>query len=260
MIFGEFSSAFDDAPQDTSYSSAFASPNTPSLYDTSIGNFSSSTTSLNSMGTVSPQDLNLHDSFASAPPSTAYTALTSPDLFDNSPFGDMDHSPFIVTEDAQTTSGDGWYSLFPQDEQNQPQEQGAQGPKQASPELSPDEEYEVGKALKSSRKRSCAAASPGKRASVVGVNARKRDKPLPPIIVDDPTDTVAMKRARNTLAARKSRQRKNDKFEDLHETIARLTEEVAKWKAIALRRDDGKLEAEALKWKTIALQLGYRGD
>lgn len=36
---------------------------------------------------------------------------------------------------------------------------------------------------------------------------RRRRKPLPPIIVEDPTDTVAMKRARNTLAQRARRAR-----------------------------------------------------
>jgi len=57
-----------------------------------------------------------------------------------------------------------------------------------------------------------------------------------PHIVEDPNDTVAMKRARNTLAARKSRQRKMQRFDELEEKIAKLEEERDHWKGIALRR------------------------
>ncbi|KAL3962642.1 hypothetical protein ACCO45_004165 [Purpureocillium lilacinum] len=74
----------------------------------------------------------------------------------------------------------------------------------------------------------------GRHSSVAGVNSRKRDKPLPPIIVEDPHDTVAMKRARNTLAARKSRERKAQRFEDLEARIAKLEAERDHWKKIAL--------------------------
>jgi hypothetical protein len=70
--------------------------------------------------------------------------------------------------------------------------------------------------------------------SVAGVGSRRRDKPLPPIIVDDPSDTVAMKRARNTLAARKSRERKAARFDELEEKIAKLTAERDHWKTLAL--------------------------
>ena len=66
--------------------------------------------------------------------------------------------------------------------------------------------------------------------------SRKRDKPLPPIIVEDPNDTVAMKRARNTLAARKSRERKAQRFEELEERIAKLEAERDHWKTIALSK------------------------
>jgi len=46
---------------------------------------------------------------------------------------------------------------------------------------------------------------------------RKRVPRVPPIIVDDPNDTVAMKRARNTLAARKSRLKRLQKLEEAEE-------------------------------------------
>ncbi|KAI1427618.1 hypothetical protein F5Y12DRAFT_791900 [Xylaria sp. FL1777] len=59
-------------------------------------------------------------------------------------------------------------------------------------------------------------------------------KPLPPIIVDDPTDIVHMKRARNTLAARKSRERKVQQLEELEKKITKLEQERDKWKSVAM--------------------------
>jgi hypothetical protein len=67
------------------------------------------------------------------------------------------------------------------------------------------------------------------------VNARKRDKPLPPIVVDE-SDAVALKRARNTAAARKSRAKKVNEREDMEGRIAELEAEVERWKSIALGR------------------------
>jgi hypothetical protein len=49
-----------------------------------------------------------------------------------------------------------------------------------------------------------------------------------------------MKRARNTLAARKSRQRKMQRFEELEDKIAKLEAERDHWKNIALRRTGGQ--------------------
>jgi tetrahydromethanopterin S-methyltransferase subunit B len=77
-------------------------------------------------------------------------------------------------------------------------------------------------------------------ASESGINSLKpgkpRLKPLPPIIVEDPNDTVAMKRARNTLAARKSRQRKIQRFEELEDKITKLEAKRDHWENIALQR------------------------
>ncbi|GAW24464.1 hypothetical protein ANO14919_140490 [Xylariales sp. No.14919] len=66
--------------------------------------------------------------------------------------------------------------------------------------------------------------------------SRRGDKPLPPIIVDDPTGTVHVKRARNTLAVRKSRERKAQRLEELEEKIAKLEQERQKWKNVAVKR------------------------
>lgn len=213
--------------------SAQSSPAVPTIYDPTVNLSSSSSTN---MGTVSPQDLH-RDPFASAPNSTAFTNLTSPSTYNESPeyTDNFDVSPFVgANGDLDQALGDPWYPLFPQDDQNEI----AQA--QPSPLLPPEEELEVSEALRSAnpRRRSGTGTSPpsGTHSSVSGVNSRKRDKPLPPIIVEDPNDTVAMKRARNTLAARKSRQRKMQRFDELEERIAKLEEERDHWKNIALRR------------------------
>lgn len=189
------------------------------------------------MGTVSPQDLLVRDPFASAPNSTAFTNLTSPSTYNESPeYNDnFDVSPFVGNNHDldNALAGDPWYPLFPQDDQTE------QSKVDQSP-LLPEEELEVSEALRgnSGRRRSGTGTSPpGSHSSISGVNSRKRDKPLPPIIVEDPNDTVAMKRARNTLAARKSRQRKMQRFDELEDKIAKLEAERDHWKEIALRRN-----------------------
>jgi hypothetical protein len=58
-----------------------------------------------------------------------------------------------------------------------------------------------------------------------GVNRRRRQRPLPSIEVD-PNDKVALKRARNTLAARDSRQRKLEHVLTLENRVADLEEQL----------------------------------
>ncbi|KAL3420838.1 bZIP transcription factor [Phlyctema vagabunda] len=229
-LFDDFTAFEGGASTQPSYSSAFSSPAVPTMYDPNM-NLSSSVST--NMGTVSPQDLH-RDPFASAPNSTAFTNLTSPSTYNDSPdyTDNFDVSPFVGGELDHTLGGDPWFPLFPQEETNKAEPQADESP------LLPEEELEVSEHLRSNnRRRSGTATSPGdSHASISGVNSRKRDKPLPPIIVDDPNDTVAMKRARNTLAARKSRQRKTQRFEELEEEIAKLKSERDHWKNIALRR------------------------
>jgi general control protein GCN4 len=239
-LFDEFT-AFEGgaSAQNASFHSAYSSPAVSNLYDPQMNLSSSSSTN---MDTVSPQDL-LRDPFASAPNSTAFTNLTSPSTYNESPdFGvddNFDVSPFVGNNRDldHALSGDPWYPLFPQEDQEQPNNV------DNSP-LLPEEELEVSEHLRSStsRRRSGTTSSPpsGTHSSVSGVNSRKRDKPLPPIIVEDPNDTIAMKRARNTLAARKSRQRKMQRFEELEDKIAKLEAERDHWKAIALKRTGGQ--------------------
>ena len=69
------------------------------------------------------------------------------------------------------------------------------------------------------------AVSNTRRSSRDGVKFCKKAKPLLPICISDTNDALATKRARNTLAARKSRQRKTARFEALKERIVKLEAE-----------------------------------
>jgi general control protein GCN4 len=235
-LFDEFTPFEGGASTQNAYHSAYSSPAVPTLYDANMNLSSSSSTNI---GTVSPQDLLVRDPFASAPNSTAFTNLTSPSTYNESPeYNDnFDVSPFVGNNHDldQALAGDPWYPLFPQDDQ-------AEQPSVSESPLLPDEELEVSEALRNTNRRRSNGTSPpsGSHSSVSGVQSRKRDKPLPPIIVEDPNDTVAMKRARNTLAARKSRQRKMQRFDELEERIAKLEAERDHWKEIALRRNGGQ--------------------
>lgn len=210
---------------------AFSSPALPTVFDLSA----SVSTSTTNMGTVSPQDLLIQEPFMSAPNSTALTALTSPSIYNESPeFGDCyDVSPSFGSGDFDNGSTDTWFPLFPQ---ANPRTEIPQKPTSAegSP-ASKSDDLEVASPVLGHRRKSSATSPPSSRpSSIAGVGSRRRDKPLPPIIVEDPSDTVAMKRARNTLAARKSRERKAQRLDELEEKINKLTAERDHWRNLAL--------------------------
>ncbi|KAM4063108.1 bZIP transcription factor [Hirsutella rhossiliensis] len=216
-------------------STGFSSPAIPSAME-----FTSSTSSSTSnLGTVSPQDLLVQEPFMSAPNSTALTSLTSPSIYNESPeFDSFDVSPSFDGVEFDG-SADPWYPLFPPDSSSGAEQ--ARSLDNSPANKSDDLEDSTQRTSTSGRKKSDSSPTGSARhSSVSGVNARKRDKPLPPIIVEDPNDTVAMKRARNTLAARKSRERKAQRFEDLEERIAKLEAERDHWKRIALSQTDAQ--------------------
>jgi hypothetical protein len=205
-------------------STAYSSPAISTGFDFP-GSISSS---VSNMGTVSPQDLLVQSPFLSAPNSAALTALTSPSNYDSPDFDGFDVSPNYGSTDFENSS-DNWYSLFPQETSAPGQQSMESSPVQRAEDIDSADAAAIG----SGRRKSNSPTS-GRHSSVSGVNARKRDKPLPPIVIEDPHDVVAMKRARNTLAARKSRERKAQRFEDLEERIAKLEAERDHWKKIAL--------------------------
>jgi len=207
-------------------STAFSSPAVPTVFDFP-GSASSSTSHF---GTVSPQDLLVQEPFLSAPNSAALTALTSPSIYDSPDFDGLNVSPNFGSADFDG-AGDPWYPLFPQEANAAEVKSIENSPGQKSDDIDSVDQASVGSGR---RKSAHSPTSGGRHSSVSGVGARKRDKPLPPIIVEDPNDVTAMKRARNTLAARKSRERKAQRFDELEERIAKLEAERDHWKKIAL--------------------------
>jgi general control protein GCN4 len=187
----------------------------------------------NAAGTISPQDLLIHEPFMSAPNSAAFTALTSPSPYESPDFDVYDVSPHFSTADFDAGANP-WFSLFPDQvpapEPAAPVVQDSPAPASEEPEPVPETSPAP------ARRKSSGSPGAGRHSSVAGVNSRRRDKPLPPIVVEDPNDTVAMKRARNTLAARKSRERKAIRFDELEERIRKLEAERDHWKSIALGR------------------------
>ncbi|KAL0934209.1 bZIP transcription factor [Colletotrichum truncatum] len=214
-------------------STTYSSPAMPSVFD-----LGGSTSGASNMGTVSPQDLLIQEPFMSAPNSTALTALTSPSIYNESPdFNDSyDVSPNFGTGDFDTSSSDPWFPLFPQETTSIHKDE---HPEAEQSPMGKSDDLEVVEFNSNSDRRKSGGSPSGssvRHSSVSGVSSRKRDKPLPPIIVEDPNDVIAMKRARNTLAARKSRERKAQRFEDLEEKIRKLEAERDHWKNIALGR------------------------
>ena len=189
--------------------------------------------------TVSLADVQLN----SDPASTSFTNLTTPgtDLWespqlahstDTSPMFGSDNLPADSTFWPPLLNGD---EFFNDNTVAQSIEQPVEQPFQdvhAAPFMSRN--------TSSPGKSSSRSSNQGRHSFASGVGARRRDKPLPAITVDDPTDTVAMKRARNTMAARKSRQKRVQRQEELEAQIVELEGQVDHWKGIA--RDLGYQE------------------
>ncbi|KAL8794462.1 MAG: hypothetical protein Q9195_002935 [Heterodermia aff. obscurata] len=176
--------------------------------------------SYDSSFTVSPHDVLLD----SAPPSSVFSNLTTPENgYLESPQTYINNSP---NEQDFGDDPELWPSLFPEAE-----EQDHKHAAQSSPvklHTAPAMSRTTSSGQLSSR------GSHQGRMSVSSGVSKRRTQPLPPIKVDE-TDTVAVKRARNTLAARKSRQRRMEKAEELESEVQRLTLEVEMWKARAMQ-------------------------
>lgn len=213
-------------------------PAVPTAYEDNMMVRTSSNVSSTHVGTVSPQDLMLRDGPFSAPNSAAFTNLTSPDsMYHVSPaFNDgLDASPMFCGTNLDENTGDAWYSLFENDAlpaQSTTVQHGLTG-------LTAEDETALKQQMRAAHRRS--ASSPKsptgstKASSISGVAARKRNQPLPPIVVDDPDDIVKVKRARNTLAARKSRAKKAETMESMQREIDRLNRELNQWKQLAIQ-------------------------
>jgi len=172
--------------------------------------------------TVSPKDL-YSEMVGSAPPSTAFTNLTSPDM--NSPYMADSYETSPMFQPETDLHSEAWYPLF---------QEAAADTKPAAPDMQRTiSGVSTGQGSSSSAspptlghtRKVSSTASPmggaGRQSSTAGVKSRRRKNPLPPIEID-PNDRLAAKRARNTLAARESRQRKLDHVSQLEQQIADL--------------------------------------
>ncbi|KAK3076863.1 hypothetical protein LTS18_011787, partial [Coniosporium uncinatum] len=176
-------------------------------------------------------------SLDSAPPSTAFTNLTTPDM-GPSPEFEYDTSPAFQDNLDYSVNGDNWFSLFP-DANNDT----AAAPTTMTRNIS---QQSLGESTSSNspmmlsnpmlRKTSSVSQSPLPRNASISVGkARRRKGPLKPIEVD-PGDKVATKRARNTLAARESRARKLEYLERMELELAAMEAEKEAWKSEAIAR------------------------
>ncbi|UPX10884.1 General control protein [Ascochyta rabiei] len=189
--------------------------------------------------TVSPKDI-FADAFGSAPPSAAFTNLTSPDI-DASPFinDSFETSPMFQGEPMLTNTND-WFSLFPEEENRLHEVKYAPAmplPMErtvSSQSMERSGSSSMGSPIvldtSSFRRKSSVTNSPATN----GISKSRRRKGALPAITVDPNDKIALKRARNTLAARESRQRKFDHVSELEARNADLEAEIEKWKNIAL--------------------------
>ena len=186
-------------------------------------------------GTVSPKDL-FTDATTSVPPSSTFTNLTTPGsaLLDT-PNEEFESSPLFTDNlGVDSRNNDPWFSLFPECNGNT---------SPSAPAMTRTISASSGKQVMvhpggESRKRQSSTASPmvtGSRPSSTAGVHKKREKTLAPIVAD-PDDIVGLKRARNTAAARKSREKKVQEIERFQERIAALESEVEHWKSLAMAR------------------------
>lgn len=192
-------------------------------------------------GTVSPQDI-FKQALSSVPASTTVTNLTTPgSTFLDTPDESFQNTPYLPDNMNFGNMGSGYeigQSFFPDLSATNSNDISAIEAPAMSRTISSNSDNQIlvhpgGE----SRKRS-SNASPmiaGSRPST-SAGISKREKALPPIIADR-DDPAALKRARNTAAARKSRDKKVKERETFESRIQELEAEVAFWKAKALASD-----------------------
>jgi len=175
--------------------------------------------------TVSPSEIVTN-------PSMLTPTFSSPYLFDSPSEGGYDTSPLFGADDVADSSS--WYTLFP-DAASAPDDSvaGVQAPVQSATAVDQPSPSTSTESPETSPRFRSTSTPDQRRSRTSGI--RKRN-PLPPIVLKDLSDTIAVKRARNTLAARKSRAKKAEKMEELEDTIEELKTQVEYWKNLALSK------------------------
>jgi len=203
--------------------------------------------------TVSPADVSRNSSFVgSVPNSAAMTNLTSPDINFASPYQDSlyETSPMYGSNGLEDTSG--WYSLFPDATPSgtvAPTAMQRTGSHQSQTASSNDSPLVMGTNTvdKSPREGKRSPTGNGHRRQSSGVSKpRRRPGPLKTIEDYDTGDKAAMKRARNTMAARVSRQRKVEHIDHLEAEVSHLRNRLSAVQAELQNRGyDGPLLEDA---------------
>ena len=177
--------------------------------------------------TVSMQDVLLN----SEPASTAFTNLTTPGSENwDSPFAhSTDTSPIFAVDSNLPADANNWGSLFEGDNFNDMPVVSSIEKPVPDVHVAPHMSRNTSSPGQSSNR----SSNQGPHSYTSGVNSRRRDKPLPAITIDDPTDVVKVKRARNTMAARKSREKRVQRNDQLEAQVAELETQVDYWKRIA---------------------------
>jgi len=222
--FDEFEDSAGGAMEDSTMDSHYCAMN----------NLSSHTSST-SLQTASPQDIFYP---LSAPPSAAFSNLTTPETrFIDSPDVLLYDSENQYLDDLDPSApffGD-VPDLFNREAMKQ--QSTMQNLSQAYTIESPSatDAHEDAPAMSrntsSTGKPSSRGSQQGRQSSTSGVSKRRAKSDLPPITVQNPNDVIAIKRARNTMAARKSRDRRATHIEELETDNARLLEENAELRA-----------------------------
>ncbi|KAL9614843.1 MAG: hypothetical protein Q9167_000676 [Letrouitia subvulpina] len=190
--------------------------------------------------TVSPQEI---EKEMSAPASSTYTNLETPATTTlETPATTLDESPSMLfsseTSPLMELENDGqdWRSLFPDDEHS-----GSTGYAGSFDTDSPMPPRTMARQA-SSPGRSPSHDSPKSRQlSGNGIAKKSRRGGNLKCLMPDPKDVAAVKRCRNTLAARESRARKAARLE-------------------TLIRENEQLASDLEEWKRRALSLGYSGE
>lgn len=186
-------------------------------------------------GTVSPADLFNDDPIMSAPSSVAFPNLSTPDSgYLESPATGLNTSPLpdgLLDPDLDWSELDGMAPLFPQEDMDFSQLSASHG---AAPIKSAPAAVVSGRSSSNASPMVRQKSSPGrpptipfshgrKLSGAYGVNkAPKPRSALPEIRLNPDDDKETAKRKKNTAAARKSRQRKQEHAEASESEIQRL--------------------------------------
>lgn len=206
----------------------FAGFDDPVMFGADASNFTSVNSGSSTGVTVSPRDLLLQN-MDSAPSSTALPALTPESAMFETPNTMMLETPGTSSDFGDSMQYDdstNWTSLFPD----------------SAPEMKRNDSSSSFIVVHSGGERkpsTTAGASPitlnSRPSTVAGI--RKKQKPLGPIVAD-PEDPVGLKRARNTAAARKSREKKLQHMDILQDRIAELEAQLKQSEDTVKERDE----------------------